>query len=157
MPSKVLIFSILGIILQYGLVVLLYYFLFQVLRTVYKDLRSVHNEGQLVTSAPAFSGEPEAKAKLIAVETGTVTLSQPVYQLGETLSIGRGEANDIVVNDTFVSHEHACISQYKQGFWLTDLNSTNGTYVNNQRVTDEVLLKNGDLLKIGAVTFRFER
>jgi len=157
LPSKVLIFSILGIILQYGLVVLLYYFLFQVLRTVYRDLRTAPNEGQFLPSTPAAAREPEQKAKLVVIDTGTVTLAQPVYQLGETFSIGRGEANDIVVNDTFVSHEHACISQYKHGFWLTDLNSTNGTFINNHRVTDEVLLKNGDLLRIGAVTFRFER
>ncbi|HMM20471.1 MAG TPA: FHA domain-containing protein [Selenomonadales bacterium] len=157
MPSKVLIFSILGIILQYGLVVLLYYFLFQVLRTIYRDLKTVPEEGRFFPSAPAAASEPQEKAKLVVVETGTIQLAQPVYQLGETFTIGRGEANDIVVNDTFVSHEHACISQYKHGFWLTDLNSTNGTYINHNRVTDEVLLKNGDLLRIGAVTFRFER
>ena len=78
------------------------------------------------------------------------------FILGNTISIGRSEQNEVMIDDAFVSHEHAIINKTKQGYWLTDLKSTNKTYLNNQPVITEILLKNGDLIKIGAVTFRFE-
>jgi pSer/pThr/pTyr-binding forkhead associated (FHA) protein len=155
LPSKVQLFNIIGVLLQYGLVVLLYYFLFQVLRAVYRDLRAPRVETAAQPFVPAV-GEAE-EAKLTVVDSGQLKLGKPAYILGETVSIGRSETNDIVVPETFVSHEHALITRYKHAFWLTDLNSNNGTFHNNRRVTDEVLLHDGDLITVGAVTFRFER
>lgn len=155
MPSKVQLLNIIGILLQYSLVVLLYYFLFQVLRAVYRDLKAPRGEQLPQTVLPPATANEEAR--MTVVDAGNVTLDRSVYILGETVSIGRGENNDIIVADTFVSHEHALITRYKHAFWLTDLNSTNGTFHNNRRVTDEVLLQDGDLIAVGAVTFRFER
>lgn len=96
------------------------------------------------------------KGKLSVVDSGHLTLAQTVFILGETISIGRNEHNEIIIDDAFVSYEHANINRNKQGYWLTDLNSTNKTYLNCQPITERVLLKNGDIIKIGAVTFRFE-
>ncbi len=157
MPSKVVVLNFIGIVLQYAVVALLYYFLFRVLRVVYRDLtadRAAERPRAAEGAEPA--AEPET-ARLVVVDAGGVAMDRSEYVLGETVSIGRGEDNDIVVADSFVSHEHALITRYKRGFWLTDLKSTNGTLHNNRRVTDEVLLKNGDLVAIGAVTVRFER
>jgi hypothetical protein len=156
LPSKVVVLNIIGIVLQYAVVALLYYFLFRVLRVVYRDLVG----GKAVARPREASGPPAADAeaaRLVVVDAGNVAMSRGEYDLGETVSIGRGEENDIVVADNFVSHEHALITRYKHGFWLTDLKSTNGTLHNNRRVADEMLLKNGDLIAVGAVTFRFER
>lgn len=155
MPTKVQLLNIIGVLLQYSLVVLLYYFLFQVLRAVYRDLKAPRSEPLPQPATPAGAANDEAR--LTVVDAGAVKLSKPVYLLGETVSIGRGDDNDIVVAENFVSHEHALITRYKHAFWLTDLNSTNGTFHNNRRVTDEVLLQDGDLITVGAVTFRFER
>lgn len=155
MPSKVQLLNIIGVLLQYGLVILLYYFLFRVLRIISRDLRAPRGE-----PAPQPAALPAGKseeAKLTVVDSGPLTLSKASYVLGETVAIGRSEANDIVVPENFVSHEHALITRYKHAFWLTDLNSTNGTFHNNRRVNDEVLLQDGDLITVGAVTFRFER
>lgn len=157
MPSKALILSTIGIALQYGLVALLYYFLFKVVRLVYSDLYGSAGPVQRMPlpSAPLPVAPPDAR--LVVLDSGQVRLSQPEYALGEAISIGRHDGNDIVINDSFVSHEHACITRYKHGYWLTDLHSTNGTYLNNQPVKEEVQLKTGDLIRIGAVSFRFER
>lgn len=158
MPSKVVVLNIIGIVLQYAVVALLYYFLFRVLRVVYRDLTAgrATERARQADAAEQIAAEKEA-ARLVVVDTGKVAMSQGAYALEETVSIGRGEENDIVVADNFVSHEHALITRYKHGFWLTDLKSTNGTLHNNRRVADEVLLRNGDLIAVGAVTFRFER
>lgn len=156
MPSKVVVLNFIGIALQYAVLVLLYYFLFKVLKIVYGDLRAEKAAGR---SEKAVEAEPPAgeNARLVVVSADAVAMSQTAYELGDTVSIGRGDGNDIVVADTFVSHEHAIITRYKHGFWLTDLGSTNGTLHNNRRVADEIPLKNGDLIVVGAVTFRFER
>lgn len=155
MPSKVVVLNFIGIALQYAVLGLLYYFLFKVVQVAYRDLRAERaGERDRAEAAPAADKE---SARLVVVGSGAVAMSQPAYELAETVSIGRGEENDIVVADSFVSHEHALISRYKHGFWLTDLGSTNGTLHNNRRVGQEILLKDGDLVAVGAVTFRFER
>ncbi|HWQ61258.1 MAG TPA: FHA domain-containing protein [Negativicutes bacterium] len=156
MPSKVVVLNIIGIVLQYAVVALLYYFLFKVLRVVYRDLTAERAAERPQVAAAVEQPVAEA-ARLVVVDAGTVPMSRSEFELGETVSIGRGEENDVVVADSFVSHEHALITRYKHGFWLTDLKSTNGTLHNNRRVADEILLRNGDLIAVGAVTFRFER
>lgn len=155
MPSKVQVLNFIGVFLQYAVVALLYYFLARVLKAIYRDLKQARKE--TAPAAPLPEAAPAAEARLVVADAGAIPLSQTVFALGETVSIGRGEGNDIVVADSFVSHEHALITRYKYGFWLTDLSSTNGTFHNNRRVTDEVSLQNGDLLAVGGVTFRFER
>lgn len=69
----------------------------------------------------------------------------------KVITIGRNkENNDIVVNDNKVSRNHLQIIRDDQGkFSVLDLNSTNGTYVNGQRISGEVSLKVTDTLKIG--------
>ncbi|WP_177173419.1 FHA domain-containing protein [Propionispora vibrioides] len=75
----------------------------------------------------------------------------------ETFTIGRNEHSNIVIKDTVVSHDHACIAGQKDDYWLADLNSTNGTFLNDRPVKGEILLKDGDIVKIGTVSFKFER
>ena len=157
MPSKVLILNAIGIILQYSLVALLYYFLFKVARLIYADIAGFSLKPQFSFASSTKPQDTLPEAKLTVVDKGQIPLAQTVYPLGETISIGRSEGNGIVINDSFVSNEHACIARDKNGFWLTDLQSTNGTYLNNRQVAEEVLLQKGDLLKIGEVIFRFER
>ncbi|HEY3425226.1 MAG TPA: FHA domain-containing protein [Negativicutes bacterium] len=156
MPNKTLVFTVVGMVFQYGLLVLLYYFLFKVIKVIYTDLQApTPKQSQLKPFDDIATDEPQAK--LCVIDRGKILLATNSFILAETICIGRSEDNDIVIDDTFVSHEHACITRYKHVYWLTDLNSTNKTYLNSQQVTDEVLLHNGDLIQIGAVTFRFER
>jgi hypothetical protein len=66
------------------------------------------------------------------------------------IKIGRKSGNDIVLNSSSVSGYHAELFMNEDGVvFLTDLNSTNGTYVNGNRVQGSVLLKKGDILKLG--------
>ena len=77
------------------------------------------------------------------------------YTIEQAAILGRLNSNDIPIQDANASREHAKI--YKQGnrFAIVDLNSTNGTMVNGQRVTKRVL-KEGDEIGIGLVKLRFE-
>ncbi len=70
------------------------------------------------------------------------------------LHIGRRRSNDIVIENLAVSGEHAKVEPSQEGFVITDLQSKNGTYVNNKPITN-CLLKNGDVIKIGMHTLIF--
>jgi hypothetical protein len=68
------------------------------------------------------------------------------------IALGRGKENDIVLLEHGVSRQHACIHKVSQGWMLTDLGSTNGTFVNGQRIPahEAYLLCPGDRVAIGA-------
>ncbi|MEX2185329.1 MAG: EAL domain-containing protein [Pirellulales bacterium] len=69
-------------------------------------------------------------------------------------TIGRQEAADHSINSTRVSREHCRISRSSKGFKIRDLGSTNGTYVNGERI-DEVPLHDGDLVSVADMEFTF--
>jgi ABC-type multidrug transport system ATPase subunit len=74
---------------------------------------------------------------------------------GPELSIGRGSANDVVVNDLLASRSHASIRRRgKDGYEVVDVGSTNGTFVNGRRVTT-AHLREGDLISVGGHVFQF--
>ncbi len=71
------------------------------------------------------------------------------------VSIGRDPENDIVIGDDTVSRKHAVLL-YKNGkFTLRDLDSSNGTYVNDEKIT-EAVISNGDMIRFGQATFKFQ-
>ncbi len=73
------------------------------------------------------------------------------------ISIGRGKHNDIVVPDHYCSLDHAEFRHLKGISTVDDVGSTNGTWVNGERVTSEVQLVPGDFIKIGGITFHYSR
>lgn len=60
------------------------------------------------------------------------------------LTIGRDPANDLVIDHKLASRRHARFEQDEAGFYIHDLDSTNGTYLNGQRITGAQLLRNND-------------
>jgi hypothetical protein len=70
------------------------------------------------------------------------------------LTLGRGLNNDIILEDTRVSRHHAQLRYKTRRFWVTDLNSTNGTYVNGERIS-EVDLRHGDVVSLGGLELTF--
>jgi pSer/pThr/pTyr-binding forkhead associated (FHA) protein len=67
----------------------------------------------------------------------------------EEYALGRGESNAIRLTDRNISRSHAILKQNGQGWFLKDLQSYNGTYVNGVRVVGEQIIQSGDLVQIG--------
>lgn len=91
------------------------------------------------------------KAKLIVVggdaKSAEIKLKLPTV-------IGRGREANLTLPHPLVSRKHCELFENCGKLWVRDLGSLNGTYVNNERIADSTLLPSGDLLTVGAVTFR---
>jgi FHA domain len=74
------------------------------------------------------------------------------------ITVGRLSSNQLMVNDPKASSRHATISPAGQGYRITDLGSTNGTFVNEQRLSPNApfTLNPGDRIRIGDTTFTYE-
>lgn len=77
-------------------------------------------------------------------------------QIGQTLTIGRKSANDIVIDNLSVSGVHARVDSVSATFIITDLESTNGTFVNEELISAHGL-RHGDVILIGKHTLTFDR
>ncbi|MCE5286646.1 MAG: FHA domain-containing protein [Pelosinus sp.] len=150
MPDKMLVLNIVGVILQYCFVALVYLFLLKIIRVIYKDLKLPEGKEN------SYSRKTHI-AQLTLVDAGGVKFTEQEFSIAESLSIGRANTNDIAIDATFVSHEHVCITKNRGQYLITDLNSTNGTFLNGRRLLEEKVLTSGDLIKIGPAVFKFER
>jgi pSer/pThr/pTyr-binding forkhead associated (FHA) protein len=86
---------------------------------------------------------PTLTVKFKDTDQGEYPLEQ-----GKSLTIGRKEASDVVIDNMAVSGTHAKIDSLEEGFLLTDLKSKNGTFVNGKLITSH-WLKKGDVIAIG--------
>ena len=68
---------------------------------------------------------------------------------GERLTVGKGDGNDIVLDDTTVSRLHASLEQFAEGWCVNDLGSSNGTFVNGNRIWGAHRLRHGDEIRVG--------
>ena len=97
--------------------------------------------------------EPPAPPTLFVTHEGE-TLDEIAFDLPRLL-IGRSEHNDISINSRFVSRHHALLVRHGATTFLMDLNSTNGTFVNSQRVSNQVLMHD-DIIMLGNHRIKFD-
>lgn len=125
--------------------VLLYGFLFAVVRVLLRDLRAASRGpaelGRLVVLASP-RGEP--------VPGGS-------YPLDAVTTLGRDVNNAIVLDDPFASAEHAVLTFRGRSWFVEDLASTNGTFVNGVPVEGLAPLGFGDEIQVGEIRFRLDR
>ncbi len=89
------------------------------------------------------------------VESGK-TQQREYMLVRDKTGIGRGPKNEIVISDISISRHHISVEKYKEGFRLVDLDSANGTFLNGYRIKN-AQLRDGDIIEIGNLRFRFEQ
>lgn len=120
-------------------------FIFSIIRLIYLDIKGMD-----------FVGASDyVYLKLINRKESLPYKINEYYNIDEELSLGRRGSNDIVIKDPFVSKSHFLIVEDEGNYFLEDLKSSNGTYLNGERVLDAVELRNGDMIKVGNIEFLF--
>ena len=147
--------------LQALFLVFLYLFIWRVIRGASKDLR-VPQESFIMAPAQV-RGTPLAAA--VSTTARLVVVSSPSVPVGSSrdigpvpITIGRAEENTISLDgDEYASGHHARIEAGRDGVWLHDLHSTNGTSVNGEPVEGRRRLHEGDVVRVGETELRFEQ
>jgi hypothetical protein len=149
------------LVLKFAFLVLLYLFIWRIVRSAARDLR-LPQESMILSPQQAAQLLPQPVAK----ELGRViVLSSPALEQGavysidqSALTIGRGLGNDVLIDgDEFASSRHARFEPRRDGVYVEDAGSTNGTFVNGIRLARERRLKAGDVVRVGETDLRFEQ
>ncbi|MCK9444203.1 MAG: FHA domain-containing protein [Tissierellaceae bacterium] len=138
-------YSILALIFKYIFIIVIYLFIFSIIRLIYLDIKSMD----------AISFEDRAYLKLINRKDSLPFKIDEHYIIDGDIKLGRQNNNDIVIKDQYVSKEHFQIVEDEKEYYLEDLESVNGTYLNGDKLYDIVKLKDGDIIRIGKIEFLF--
>ncbi len=99
-----------------------------------------------------FMGMPPAY--LVSMSTGGESKRYPISS--RVSYIGREDVNQVIVPNEAISKKHAKLTFADGKFYIEDLSSSNGTFLNGTRVHTRTVLRNGDLIRLGAVIMKFE-
>jgi pSer/pThr/pTyr-binding forkhead associated (FHA) protein len=133
-------------IMRLAFLALIYLFLIGVVRVLIRDLRAASREpatelGRLIVLTSP-SGEPAVGA---------------VFALDAVTTIGRDVNNAVVIEDPFASSEHCALTFRGRAWFVEDLGSTNGTFLNGNQVDGTAPMSYGDEIQVGEVRLRLER
>ena len=149
------------LLLKIAFLVVLYLFIWRIVRSAARDLR-LPQESMILAPQQASGLLPQPTAR----ELGhLVVLKSPALEEGDVyaldsspLSVGRGANNDVSISgDEYASARHARFEPRRDGVWIEDVGSTNGTFVNGVRLTSPRRLASGDVIRLGETDLRFER
>jgi pSer/pThr/pTyr-binding forkhead associated (FHA) protein len=145
------------LVLKIAFLVLLYLFIWRIVRTASRDVRLPQES--FVLTPEARGRRVEARTgRLVVLESPALPRHQRIELDSAPLEIGRSLENEIQLeDDEFASARHARLTPQRDGVWLEDTGSTNGTFVNGDRVTRAQRLEPGDVIRIGESDFRYER
>jgi pSer/pThr/pTyr-binding forkhead associated (FHA) protein len=151
------------LVLKICFLVLLYLFIWRIVRSASRDVRMPQESFILAPSQAAALGlgrqTPNGATGALVATRSTALEEGERFELDtKTLTIGRGTPNDIRLDeDEFVSTHHARIDPRRDGVWVEDIGSTNGTFVNGMRLDRPQRLTPGDIVRIGDTDLRYER
>jgi hypothetical protein len=149
------------LILKIAFLVLLYLFIWRIVRTASRDLR-VPQESFILAPSSQAGVQPVRRgwgtARLVVVKSPDLDEGQDFEVDSAQLTIGRGGQNDIPIrSDEYASARHARFEPRHDGVWVQDLGSTNGTYLNGARLERPRRLAQGDVVRVGETDLRYEQ
>lgn len=140
-------FRVLSWIIRYIFIILIYYFLYGIIRLIYLDIQHINKINQKGSNNPYL--------KLINRKERLDFDIQEFYDLENETTIGRSRDNIIQILDKYISSKHLKIIMDEGEYFLEDQGSVNGTYLNSTRIEDVAKLKNGDRIGLGQIEFLF--
>jgi len=149
------------LVLKIAFLVLLYTFIWRIVRTASRDLRLPQESFVLAPSAAAgmqASRPGLYTGHLVVVKSADLESGEDFELNSAQLTIGRGSQNDIAIaTDEYASARHARFEPRQDGVWVQDLGSTNGTYLNGIRLDRPRRLSRGDIVRVGETDLRYEQ
>jgi hypothetical protein len=148
-----------SVALKFGFLVVLFLFLLWISRSALKDLRRTVAPAPDATGfhhVPAFCGSGGHGDSWLVAERGGGLEQGERFDLIGGLSIGRSRDADVQIEDRYASGIHARIFSRDGRTFVEDMNSTNGTLLNDAELKGEAELLDGDVVRIGDTEFRFE-
>lgn len=146
--------------LKIAFIVLLYLFIWRIVRSASRDLRSGAVQESMIISpgeAASLGLAPTRRARLVVLKSPALEAGEEVPVDSMPVGIGRGGQNQVPLDgDEFASAQHARFEAKRDGLWVEDIGSTNGTFVNGARVTTPRRLAQGDIVRVGQTDFRVE-
>ena len=145
--------------LKLAFLVLLYLFIWRIVRSAAKDVRMPQESFVLAPGSVPGLGEaqPIESGRLVVVKSPALDEGDELILDSAALLLGRGSRNDVnLARDEYASSNHARVEPRRDGVWLEDVGSTNGTYLNGIRLTSAKKLAPGDVLRIGETELRYE-
>ena len=152
------------LLLRVGVLVLLYLFVWRIARTAIRDVRG-SSESMILSPghgfdpqpAPVAPTKPATPGRLVVVESDILPIGAAVVLDQPEVLLGRDpHAAAVLDGDGFVSGRHAMVRLRGGSPTVTDLGSTNGTYVNGDRIAAETALHEGDEVAVGSTRMIFE-
>jgi hypothetical protein len=149
----------LAVALKFGFLAVLYLFLLWVARSAMKELKRTAQPAPEATGFHQAAGPggraPSTDAWLVVVKGGGLEPGERLDLFGG-LSIGRGAEADVRIEDRFASGIHCRVYSRGPSYYVEDMNSTNGTFLNGGQLHGESVLSDLDEVRIGDTEFRFE-
>ncbi|MDI6874561.1 MAG: FHA domain-containing protein [Actinomycetota bacterium] len=144
--------EIVYISLRYLFLALLYLFLVLVIRVIYRELNPV--APRLPARERSLPRRKGRRAALVLLG-GEGRRGRREWEIKEELVIGRSPECAVCLEDEFASNLHARIYALQDRYYVEDLGSTNGTYVNGRRINYPIELRVGDRIKVGRTLMEF--
>ena len=145
-------------VLKVVFLALLYFFVYRAVRAVVMDLGG----GAAAAGEPRTKPTPRARPSRGKLPRALVVRDEGGRKLDErrmegTIQIGRADACQIQLADTYASSFHARIFAKDGSWFVEDLGSTNGTYLNQQRITSPSEIQPGDRIQVGKTVLEVRR
>ncbi len=147
------------LVLKILFLVLLYLFIWRIVRSAAKDVRMPQESFVLAPgSVPGLGEQPQVETgRLVVVKSPALEEGDEVQLDSAPLMLGRGSRNDVDLGrDEYASSDHARIEPRRDGVWIEDVGSTNGTYLNGTRLTGPKRLSVGDVVRVGETELRYD-
>jgi hypothetical protein len=147
------------LVLKLAFLVLLYLFIWRIVRSAARDVRMPQESFVLAPgSVPGLGEEPQIQSgRLVVIKSPALEEDDELLLDSAALLVGRGSGNDVnLARDEYASSNHARVEPRRDGVWVEDVGSTNGTYLNGIRLTNAKRLTPGDILRVGETELRYE-